>query len=251
MDAISKFRAEICAQMKKEHGVEFASYESCVDFMKSACKPGKDKLMDGDRKETTSGEGYCEEYFDAAKKAEKQIEDEDAAAAATAASPGPAPSPFPGPAPAPSKMDAASAPALSGGASPAPSPFGAPAGPAPAPFIPGVSAGKPPGPLPKDEAYYYKNNSKDAGRLHMDESKKLPTQGYWGKLVEHEDAKTSTGDWQKEFGTEHSRDSLDAFCKKHPTNPWCEDLHHHSAAHGWTASAMLLWVGLVVANFAA
>merc|ERR1719378_1179349 len=46
--------------------------------MKEACRPGGDKSMDGDRKEISSGEGYCEEYFpEAEKKAIAQIEKED------------------------------------------------------------------------------------------------------------------------------------------------------------------------------
>merc|ERR1719366_33538 len=64
--------------MKVEHGIEFESFEACNKFMDDACKPGKDKRMDGDRKEVTSGEGYCEEYFpEAEKKAREQIEKED------------------------------------------------------------------------------------------------------------------------------------------------------------------------------
>merc|ERR1719482_1758258 len=100
MDAISKFRAEICYKMKVEHGIEFESFEACNKFMDDACKPGKDKRMDGDRKEVTSGEGYCEEYFpEAEKKAKEEIEKEEKAAAAV--SPAPAPSSFPAPSPVP------------------------------------------------------------------------------------------------------------------------------------------------------
>jgi hypothetical protein len=51
----------------------------------------------------------------------------------------------------------------------------------------------------------------------MDEDMKLPTQGYIGKLVEHEDQETFTGDWQKEFGSK----KMWKFCKKNPDNPWC------------------------------
>lgn len=31
--------------------------------MYKACRPGKDKMMDGDKKEVSSGEGYCKVYF--------------------------------------------------------------------------------------------------------------------------------------------------------------------------------------------
>lgn len=235
MDAISKFRAEICYKMKVEHGIEFESFEACNKFMDDACKPGKDKRMDGDRKEVTSGEGYCEEYFpEAEKKAKKKVDDEDAAkekevvVASPFPAPGPSPMPAPLPAPAPEKKAPAPAPAAAGetpGPAPAPGPMGgpSPAAPVPAPFIPGVSAGKPWGNIADDEAYYYAKGGKDPMRLHMNSDMKLPTQGYWGKLVEHEDMKTSVGDWGHEFGPKSGHESFDSICRQHPNNPWCEE----------------------------
>lgn len=226
MDAVSKFRAEICAKMHEEHDVDFASYEACEKFMVDACEPGKDHKMDGDKKEITSEEGFCKEYFpNTKKKAEEQIDKEDeeakkmvAPAPSPGASPGPAPAPIPAPAAAvPAPAAAVPAPA------PAPGPMGAPGpapGPVPAPFLPGISGGKPYGPIGDDEAWYYKKGGKDMGRMHMNAEMKLPTQGYWGKLVEHEDKKTVTSDWGKEFGT---GDSMRAVCRKHPDNPWCAD----------------------------
>merc|ERR1719240_1201498 len=78
MDAINKFRAEICYEMKVKHDKKFKTFEDCEKFMEGACKPGRDKLMDGDRKEVSSGEGFCEEYFpEAEKKAREQVEKED------------------------------------------------------------------------------------------------------------------------------------------------------------------------------
>ena len=46
MDAIDMFRAKICANMKDEHGRRFGTFEECHEFMKKACKPGKDKEID-------------------------------------------------------------------------------------------------------------------------------------------------------------------------------------------------------------
>jgi len=227
MDAIKKFRAEICYKMKKEHGIEFASFEACEKFMNDACEPGKDKKMDGDRKEVTSGEGYCQEYFpEAEKKAKAKVEKEDEdAKKPKVLTIAPGPSPFPAPAPAPQKKAPAPAPVVAAGAVPAPAPSPGPMSmpapaPVPAPFIPGVSGGKPYGAIADDEAYYYKKGGKDPSRMHMNEGMKLPTQGYWGKLVEHEDQKTATGDWGKEFGPGSDK-SFEAICAKNPDNPWC------------------------------
>merc|ERR1719215_2389363 len=127
---------------------------------------------------------------------------------------------------------------------PAPGPASSPAaGPASGPFIPGKSAGKPPGPIPKDEKYYYKKSGKDMKRVHMEESKKLPTQGYFGPLVEHEDQKTATQDWGKEW----NKASYNAFCAKNPTNPWCEGLgHKYSTASRLTISLALLLAGIAI-----
>lgn len=227
MDAINKFRAEICAKMKDEHGVEFASFDQCHKFMKQACNPGKDRQMDGDKKEITSGEGYCEEYFpEAEKKAEKQVSDEEAKEPKIEVVAPPAPSPGPSPGPSQDKEPASAPQAAAGGGNiPAPAPAAGPAGspssPAPGPFTPGLSAGKPGGPIPADEAWYYKKDGKDMSRMHMKEDMKLPTHGYWGKLVEHEDMQTSVSDWGKEFGNPETSKSLNAFCRKHPENPWC------------------------------
>lgn len=253
MDAITGFRAEVCAKMKEEHGKKFESYDECLKFMKGACKPGKDKAMDGDRKEITSGKGFCEEFFPLAKaKAEAKVAAEDAAnaakkAAAPPAAPAPAPAADSAKAPAAAKKRAAAAPAVQveAAAGPAPgpaaSPAGSPAGPAPAPFVPGKSEGKPPGKIAKDEKYYYKDDGKAKERLHMSEKQRLPTQGYWGKLIEHEDMETATSDWGEEFGGKTNSASFNEFCRKHPNNPWCESRHgfQHSQASTFFVSSAL------------
>jgi len=269
MDSIDKFRAEICAKMKKDHGISFDTFSACAKFMKKTCKPGKDNTMDGDHHEVSSGEGYCTEYFpEAEKKAEEEVTAEEileikAPSTASGPQPGPAPAPQPAPAPAPAekapapapkKSATVPAPATKGGSpgpAPAPGPMGGPGpGPAPVParFIPGVSGGKPWGPIGKDEAWYYKGGGTDDGRMHMKESMKLPTQGYWGKLVEHEDGETQTGDWQQEFGPNSGHDSLQDVCKHHPDSEWCMrrgwGSHHKSSAS--TTLAHLLPVAIAL-----
>jgi len=256
MDMISKFRAEVCYKMKQEHGMEFKTFKDCQKFMDDACDPGKDNQMDGDKKETTSGEGYCKEYFpQAEKKAKEQIEKEDEEAKKPKVE---VVAPAPGPAPAPvvSGLQPAPAPAVAGMApaavAPAPGPFGAPGpapGPVPGPFLPGITGGKPWGPIADDEKYYYAKDGKDPMRLHMSADLKLPTQGYWGKLVEHEDMKTVNEDWGHEFGPKSGHESFESICKEHPDSAWCQQngyLHRHKSA----CSAVYVSLVPLVAAFA-
>jgi len=238
MDAISQFRAEICGDMKKEHGKEFASHDACEKFMNEACKPGKDGQMDGDGKEVTTQKGHCSAFFpEAKKKAEAQIDKEDKeeeekakASGAPSSAPSAAPSGAPSPAPAPVAGDAP-APAPVAGDAPAPAPISAPA---------------PARKIPDDEKYYYAKGGKDPDRLHMSEKLKLPDQGYWGKLVEHEDQETATADWGREFGP-RTGGSFRKFCDHHPDNPWCAQHGHRSSARPAAAFDLvqLLLVALV------
>jgi len=216
MDAINKFRAEVCAQMHKDHE-DFASEEACKKFMEDACRPGKDGMMDGDKKERSSGEGFCREYFPVSEeKAVDEIEKEDKDDAVVVEEVG----------------GAAGANPKGGKVVPvggAPAPAGAPAA------GPAGSLGPAPGPAyPPDEAWYYKDGGISPDRFHMREENKLPTQGYWGKLVEHDDMKTSADDWQSEFDA-HSRKNLDRICAHYRNNEWCREKgygapHHHSGA---------------------
>jgi len=213
MDMINAFRAEVCAKLKDEHGRNFESFHKCKEFMEEVCNPGKDKMMDGDKTEITTRKGYCSEYF-AEKEAEKEVQEMDEAEKKQkdkAPAPAPAPAAPLGPAPAPTVAKGISAPA--------PAPF------ASAPGAPAAPAA----PLPGDEAWYYKDGGKWPGRIHMKEDLKLPTQGYWGKLVEHEEGKTFTGDWGKEFGP--SQPTFAAICRKHPESAWCRRSGHSKPAH--------------------
>lgn len=228
MNAIDAFRAKVCADMHAEMGVDFDSFEKCKKFMAKACHPGKDGQMDGDRKEITSGQGYCQQFFPKAEEeAKKEVEAEEVKEVkANPVADDPAvelvPAPGPGHPGAPS-------PGMSGAPLPAPGPA-----PAPGPFVPGVSKGQPPIPPKKDEAWYYSKDGKDAeARVHMTESLKLPAQGYWGKLVEHEDGETATGDWMKEFGPQATHETYASICRKHPENPWCTEQGYHR----WTKGA--------------
>lgn len=246
MDAINKFRAEICAKMKQEHKEEFDTFEKCKKFMDKACRPGKDDKMDGDKKEISSGEGYCKEYFpEAERKAREQIDKEDQEKekeVATTSPPAPkeekkeekkkdAPLPVPKEEKKEGKDAAAPAPA------PAPGPSGAP-GTVDENFIPGKNpydggSKKRPANIADDEAYYFKKDGKDMmARLHMDEDLKLPAQGYWGKLIEHDDMQTMTEDWGKEFGPSSGGKSLKEICAKHPESSWCYGQYGHVHHHG-------------------
>lgn len=81
----------------------------------------------------------------------------------------------------------------------APAP-GALAGPAPAP-------GPAPGPFVFD----------------MDEGRALPTQGFQGPFVEHNNYVTQTGDWRAEFGPNMQGPSdIKEICKLYPGNEWCK-----------------------------
>merc|ERR1719454_1971619 len=209
MNAINRFRAELCYRMKVEHQKKFKTFEKCKKFMKEACRPGNDKVMDGDRGEISSGKGSCKEYFhDAEEKAREQIEKEDREEEEQKKE-----SPTPPP-PAPRRRRTSPpAPRRRRTSPPVPKEekeegkeSAAPAPPELLPvsdgdygksgknFIPGKNKGKP-AKIADDEAYYFKKNGQDwRKRLHMDEDLKLPTQGYWGKLVEHEDMQTWTED---------------------------------------------------------
>lgn len=258
MGPINKFRAKVCSDMKDEHGKKFGSFEACDKFMRNACKPGKDHRMDGDKKEVTSGEGFCKNFFGAGKKDEEQQKkkkeqqkkneeearpaQEKASSVPTAPEPvtvvAPAPAPAPAGAPAPYRpREGDTVTILSTPNTKKTFPEGVGKnftikidehtaqpyqveGSSAWLFEDDVQLAKKKVLLP-DEKWYYKNGGTDVGRYHMDEKLKLPSQGYWGKLVEHEDMQTGTGDWQKEFGLKNTP-SRRKICETHPENSWCQ-----------------------------
>jgi len=248
MGMIDAFRAEVCGDLKDEHGRKFESFGACKKFMEKVCKPGKDKQMDGDSKEVTTGKGHCAEYF-AEQKAEKAL----AAPAPAPASAAPAPAKA---APAPSKAAPAPAKAAPAPAKAAPAPAqAAPAKAAPAPANAAAASAPAPATAKKaevkdDKAWYTKEDGKWSGRMHMDANLKLPSQGFWGKLIEHDDGKTATGDWGKEFGSGAGDRNYFQICKDHPENRWCHDQgftkHKHSAGYKATFSVVAMMTALAV-----
>lgn len=241
MGMIDAFRAEICAKLKDKHGKSFKSFAKCKEFMKKACNPGKDNMMDRDKTEITSRKGYCREYFaeqEAEEKLKKEVGEEEAKKLVEGESPAPAPSPNLAPAPTPDAAPAPEPETTTTAVAPAPAPE--PVTPAPAPPAPAPAA------VEDDMKYYFKDDGKSKERMHMDEKLKLPTQGYWGKLIEHEDMETMTTDWGREFGrqqygTHDGFKTYEEICKKYPHNPWC--LKHHPAHHkssGYTTPVHIL-----------
>lgn len=77
MGMIDQFRAEKCAELFKKHGKNFGSYKSCRKFMIKVCKPGKDRLIDDDKGEVSSGMGFCKTFFDPVKNGLKKAEKEE------------------------------------------------------------------------------------------------------------------------------------------------------------------------------
>jgi len=259
MGAVNRFRAKVCWQMKDTHGEKFESFHACKKFMEEACKPGGDLTMDGDKGEISSHRGYCAEYFpedeDAAEQeleeleaeeARKAKEAEDAKKAEAARIAAEAAAAKKAAADAKAAKDAEAAKGAKGKKAEEKKTEGA-ASPAPA-----AAGGPAPGPaLPADEAWYFKNEGKDPGRFHMDEEKKLPTQGYWGRLVEHDDMETATSDWHKEQSGEQD---VGAICRQHPDNAWCRQMghgiHRHSGSGALAISmAPLLLMIVAVTGF--
>lgn len=275
MGAINSYRAKICADMKDEHGIKFASVDACDKFMNQACHPGRDGKMDGDRKEIHSGKGYCATYFNNKKHAE-EAHDSSANGESKASK---------GPRYETQGRDAGDAAANKvrggksgsgdgsdgGGTASKADNFddtqtvagrqadsrvkGTASAPAPGP-APGQAPG---GAYPKDEQYYWKNGGVDPDRFHMNEKLKLPTQGYWGKLVEHNDGETSVGDWQHEGGNLAGQD-LDIasakICEKHPESAWCRQLQdsmevRHSHDHPKSSAMSIAGYGGILAYMTA
>jgi len=115
------------------------------------------------------------------------------------------------------------------GAGPAPSPMAAAPAPVPAPTSTVASsssatttetteAPKPPPPAEKGEWKF------DFNKVE----RPLPTHGYHGPLVEHDDGDTWTGDWRKEWPTGHEseKQAIARICEDFPENEWCKRQGH-------------------------
>jgi len=264
MGAIDSYRAKICADMKDEHGLKFASSDACDTFMAKACNPGRDGKMDGDRNEIHTGKGYCSKYFndnEEAEKGGKQAHDSSANGESNAAK-------KPRYETRGRDEGGAAANKVGGGRSgsgdasdlrkvhnfddtqtvagrQADSRIKLTASaPAPGP-APGQAPG---GAYPEDEQYYWKSGGVDPDRFHMNEKLKLPTQGYWGKLVEHTDGETSVGDWQQEGGMMAAH----KICEEHPESAWCRKLEdsneaRHSHDHPKSSAMSIAGYGGILA----
>jgi len=63
MDAITKMQVETCVHMKKMHSEDFDAFKRCLELLSKLCRPGNDLKMDGDKKEKSTGEGFCKTFF--------------------------------------------------------------------------------------------------------------------------------------------------------------------------------------------
>lgn len=265
MKSINKFRAKICYQMKEANGHTFDSFTKCKDFMEKACRPGKDQMMDGDQQEISSGKGYCKMYFpETDEELQKEIKDmEDAEAGrkeasqhakaekkqtdgqnAEAMDAGKAEDTIVEKSESSTKQaggagddkkggvgeegsSAEKARKAGGGAGDAGNGKGSGAdGKGGADEGDADEGG---GKWPAGEAWYYKKDGKHPDRFHMSGEKKLPEHGFWGPLVKHTDKKTSSSDWQAEFGVSDDK-TLAAVCKEHPENEWCHEKGYKPSA---------------------
>jgi len=70
----------------------------------------------------------------------------------------------------------------------------------------------------------------------------LASQGFEGAPVQHEDMKTVTSDWQKEFGPTARHRSIGQICKGREDNEWCR-LHMLKRAARMQVTSYYWWDG--------
>merc|ERR1719277_1370690 len=58
-----------------------------------------------------------------------------------------------------------------------------------------------------------------------EEGNKIPSQGFSGKPVAHEDRVTMTDDWNREYGKHHR--TFEEICAEYPENEWCKVNGYH------------------------
>jgi len=76
----------------------------------------------------------------------------------------------------------------------------------------------------------------------------LQSQGFSGKLVEHVEGKTMTGDWGREFGPKAGHRDVKSICKAHPGNVWCEYHGYYDTKSGACSKSMVaIFAAMVVA----
>jgi len=60
----------------------------------------------------------------------------------------------------------------------------------------------------------------------MNEGEKIPSQGFSGELVAHDNMVTQTEDWRSEYGPHHGP-SYERICAQYPDNLWCKLRGYH------------------------
>jgi len=222
MDMINAFRAEICAKLHKRWDQDFKTYKNCWDFMKKACNPGKDRLMDGDPGEISSGKGFCEEYFFDLEPTTTTTTTTTTPTTTTTTTMTTTPAPTTS-----RDGEAAKGP----GSAPAPAPAAGAAGETGDEAAPAGASGTtvdpnalvhPSAPEGPESELWYNFPASDTSRMHMKAWAKLPEQGYHGDLVKHEDQETQTKDWTKEFGSK-AVGSAWKICQENPDSTWCKN----------------------------
>lgn len=246
---IDAYRATTCVGMLLEHKDHFdkKNLNACMKFMNRICHPGKDQKMDGDANEQTTGMGYCDQWFDFfrkhAKKAEEKKESKKKAQAEAS-------------------MEAAHAEEEteheegddekettthdddgkeedSGDA---------PASASAAAAEDGQDATE------KSTSRQDLPLGIDSDRWHMDADRKVPSQGFRGKPVKHEDMETFTSDWIREFPHHQGqRRDVRKICRERPDNDWCRRhgffLPRSGATRMTTMCFLVPFVGLMTAHY--
>jgi len=256
----AKKRAKECVEISKEQDKSSDEYKSCLQYMTKLCDPGEDMLMDGDEKENPTGTGVCQGFFrkESIKANEAAMEDDETEGdgeeggegnaggankdgegaegggggesegaqegnegkATIDRSMAGAPAPAPGGMASPEAGGGVASPEAGGGTE------GAGDG--------GEAEGDSERDVEGDSEGDAEGASGDgsektgtqAGRhlppFAMKEDTGLQEQGFEGPNIEHDDMKTHTGDWRKEYGPNHPNyQKIVDICLKHPKNPWC------------------------------
>jgi len=94
--------------------------------------------------------------------------------------------------------------------------------------------------------------ARDGALKGMSEDNGAPAQGFKGKIVEHNDKKTQTDDWNREYGSKSDGlQSWDKVCKENHDNAWCKyHLRKSSERSGAAVPTAILAVLLSLASLA-
>lgn len=175
--------AQACVKAAAE-STESEEYKKCIPFMERLCRPGDDMIMDSDKKEKSTGEGFCQKFFPQKEKKEEKKEEKDEKKEEKKEEGEPEEKKEP------EKKNE-------------------------------TEQEKEP---KKNETGEVKESSEGKiGRMHMDESIGVPEQGFEGPKVAHDEGKSSVDDWSTEYGPDHPGSAdVEEICKKNPGNRWCK-----------------------------